>query len=214
MEIEEFEQALFDIAGSKDINEQMRCHIKVVAEFNHLTARVAELEAVIDASLKNLAVNVIKNKNGVANDFMMQHPLFALFQDAIVKAFIDAGSVNYLETGFSTQELGNITCTVQKVEGKTPSQIIQELKAENARLRELHRMHGPDEIPPKHKRFQHVSVAVLVIELFGYDACIAYYLDDEKVWMKAPKGAILHLGGERMKNINGWYYLPGTEAKE
>lgn len=79
------------------------------------------------------------------------------------------------------------------------------LREENKALRELHRMHSIDEIPPEDtERLPEEPKRSITV----------YVVADEI----SEKGCYVDLLGWRIYhshgvNVKGWYYLPGTEVK-
>jgi hypothetical protein len=74
-----------------------------------------------------------------------RHPGFKKVMDLLVETWKDAGAENFLTLTGRHDELGELTITVQKADGITPAQKIEELKDENGRLAEalaVHRDHA------------------------------------------------------------------------
>lgn len=58
----------------------------------------------------------------------------AMFAMMLAGEFIRSGATNYLELLYDVPEFGEMTVTLQKVEGKTPGQRIAELEESNAQV--------------------------------------------------------------------------------
>ena len=91
------------------------------------------LNADEDARLHSMA----PSPDGKGFDIMLSHPGVAIMYEGLVKMFIAAGAVNYLETRALHKPTDEYyTILVCKQSGKTQGEIITELKAEIAMLRE------------------------------------------------------------------------------
>jgi hypothetical protein len=67
---------------------------------------------------------------------ILKHPMFALFNIMLTDAWVADGCQNFYEILLSSPKIGNVIVTLQKVDGKTPTQIISELRSELAALKE------------------------------------------------------------------------------
>lgn len=57
-----------------------------------------------------------------------EHPAFVHFTDSIVRYFIDAGGINFVSTGFYHPDTGPIEVVIQRKEGKTPTEKLNDLE--------------------------------------------------------------------------------------
>lgn len=125
---------------------------------------IAEADAELDAARKEIArlreenEKMLSAMNETAIEVMEQrnthipenitakvgHPAFMFFASEMVRAFIDSGATNYLEFAFEGKEYGDYTLTIQKVDHKTPADVIKELGAEIVQLREDLRLVNED----------------------------------------------------------------------
>lgn len=62
-------------------------------------------------------------------EMKLQHPLFALLAEELVKMFDKASAVNYVEYTVFTAKYGQMQVCIQRLEGETPAM-------QNKRLRE------------------------------------------------------------------------------
>jgi hypothetical protein len=72
-------------------------------------------------------VESINIENGQAK-IIMRHPLFTEWVKDMLEMFDESGAVNFLELCCGTPERGNFVVTIQRLDGKTPGQIVAELK--------------------------------------------------------------------------------------
>ena len=98
------------------------------AENRDLAAERKVLEAAPDVMVHEMSV-----KNGGIN-MMLEHPVFGMLLTEMLKLFDQQGAQNFLEFRMSHPERGEFVCTIQRKEGKTQGQIIDELKKEVADL--------------------------------------------------------------------------------
>jgi len=69
-------------------------------------------------------------------DLRMRHPGFATLVNELADLFLEEGAVNVLEMQAYHDEAGPLTVTIQRQLGKTPMQLLADVKAEAALLRE------------------------------------------------------------------------------
>ena len=63
-----------------------------------------------------------------------RHPGVANLTESLVQWFIECGGENYVEMSVYHEKTGHLVLTLQRREGKTPGQVVQELKARIAEL--------------------------------------------------------------------------------
>lgn len=64
----------------------------------------------------------------------LEHPVFAHVVSQMVELFDKQHGVNYLEMQMAHPTRGLFVCTIQRKDGKTPAQVIDELKLKVAEL--------------------------------------------------------------------------------
>lgn len=90
----------------------------------------------------DIVLKSVEFKDSTAN-VVLQHPEFAHIANELGKFFIAAGGKNYVElTLFDPATIGMYTLNMQKIGGKTPSMINEELRTELEAERETRREWG------------------------------------------------------------------------
>jgi len=101
---------------------------------NALNERIEELQdALVDDAKAKAMLNKLAMENGELN-IKASGNIFHVFCETFVETFKDSGATNYLVAEFNSEELGAFTVTMQRSEGLT---VYQKLNEANERVEHL-----------------------------------------------------------------------------
>lgn len=119
-------------------NQACQRHVQTVRSLDEQLAkankRIEELqEALVDDSKAKAMLNKLAMENGELS-IKASGNIFHVFCETFVETFKAAGATNYLVAEFNSEELGAFTVTMQRSEGLT---VYQKLNEADERVKEL-----------------------------------------------------------------------------
>lgn len=122
------------IAGNEVLESEREMNAQLTEELEAANERAEELqEALVDDSKAKAMLNKLAMENGELS-IKASGNIFHVFCETFVETFKAAGATNYLVAEFNSEELGAFTVTMQRSEGLT---VYQKLNEANERVEHL-----------------------------------------------------------------------------
>lgn len=103
-----------------------------------LNAEIERLRLIADDKI-NEACKLSRldiHAEGGSCDIEVKTPVVYIIAESLAHEFKQAGGVNYVEFKILTEDLGPLVLTMQRVDGKTPGEIADELRTENTKTKD------------------------------------------------------------------------------